>query len=40
MRKKHDNITVSLTVTYQKVLRDDIESSDEENVPAKGPKVL
>ena len=41
MRKKRDNITAMRpTVTYKKVPRDDIESSDEENVPAKGPKVL
>ena len=40
MREKRDNITVRLTVIYQKVARDDIESSDDENVPAKGSKVL
>jgi hypothetical protein len=39
MRKKRDNITVRLTVLYQKVLRDDLESSSNENVPAKGSKV-
>ena len=40
MRKKRDNIIVRPTVIYQKVARDDIESSDDENVPAKGSKVL
>ena len=39
MRKKHDNITVRLTVIYQKVLQDDLKSSSDENVPPKGSKV-
>ena len=39
MRKRRNNITMRLTVIYQKVFRDDLESSSDENVPAKGSKV-
>ena len=37
--EKRDNIPMRLTVIYQKVFRDDLESSSDENVPAKGSKV-
>ena len=40
MRKKRDNIAVRLTVNYQKVARDDVESSDDDAVPGKTSKVL
>ena len=40
MRKKGDNIAMRLTVNYQKVARDDVESSDDDAVPGKTSKVL
>ena len=39
MIKKRINITAKLVVHYQKVERDDVESSDENKPPGRGAKV-